>query len=74
MQKKPAPGDGFTRPGPGEQDIPDPSADVEGHSLLDQERRPIEHGIPGAPGSDPFLGDPTSTKGDYQDDRGPDEV
>ena len=74
MDKQPLPHEGFTKPGPGEQDIPDPTADVEGHSLLDQARQPIEHGVPGTPGSDPFLGNPTGTTGDYQEDRGPESL
>ena len=74
MRKQPAPREGFTRPGPGEQEIPDPAADVEGHSLLDQARHPIDQGVPGTPGSDPFLGDLPGTKGEYKDDLGPDSV
>ena len=74
MNKKPLPREGLTRPGPGEHDIPDPTADVEGHSFLDQDRKPFDQGVPGTPGSDAFLGDPTGTTGDYQEDRGPDSL
>jgi hypothetical protein len=72
--KKPLPHEGLTRPGPGDQDIPDPSADVEGHSLIDQDRKPFDQGVPGAPGSDALLGNLPGTGGEYQEDRGPDEL
>jgi hypothetical protein len=68
------PADSFTSPGPGEHDIPDPTADVEGHSLLDQARLGIESAVPATPGSDSFLGNPTGTTGEFHDDKGPEEL
>jgi len=71
--KKPLPREGLTRPGPGEQDIPDMGPDVEGHGVLDQARLGIEQGLPGTPGSDSLIPNAPGS-GDYKDDLGPDSV
>jgi hypothetical protein len=72
--KKQQPHEGLIRrPGPGEQDIPDPSPDVEGHSLGDDLRKPIDQNIPGTPGSDGLVGLP-GTGGEFKNDLGPDTV
>jgi hypothetical protein len=73
--KKILPGEGIIRPGPGEQDIPDFGPDVEGHGIGDTINRPIDSGIPGAPGSDGALGLPRTggelTDTDESDQTGP---
>jgi hypothetical protein len=56
--KKQLPREGLIRRGPGEQDTPDAGPDVEGHGIGDSINRPIDQGIPGAPGSDGALGQP----------------
>ncbi|HEX8026099.1 MAG TPA: hypothetical protein VF484_07840 [Candidatus Limnocylindrales bacterium] len=73
MDKRPLPPEGFTRPGPGEHDIPEMGPDVEGHGLLDQARVGIEGATPGNPGADDLFGLP-STGGEYKDDLGPDSI
>jgi hypothetical protein len=65
--KKPLPREGLIRRGPGEQDIPDMGPDVEGHALGDSLRKPIDQGVPGAPGSDGISGLPR-TGGEFKID------
>jgi len=65
--KKPLPREGLIRRGPGEQDIPEMGPDVEGHSLGDSLRKPIDQGVPGAPGSDALTGLPR-TGGEFKID------
>ena len=72
--KKPDQSEKLTRPGPGEQDIPEMGPDVEGHGLLDQARLPIEQSIPGAPGSDGLIGNLPGTTGEFKEDLGPDSI
>lgn len=66
--KKQLPREGFSRPRPGEQDIPDMGPDVEGHGLNDV-TKPFDHGVAGTPGSDGFAGLPR-TGGELTDDDG----
>jgi hypothetical protein len=60
------PGEQIIRRGPGEQDIPDFGPDVEGHGIGDTINRPIDQGVPGAPGSDGILGLPR-TGGEFSE-------
>jgi hypothetical protein len=72
--KKPLPREGLIVRGPGEQDIPDMGPDVEGHGIGDTTNRPLDLGIPGAPGSDGISGLPR-TGGEItgsDDEPGPD--